>query len=329
MRTRLTELIGTELPIIQGGLAHLAYAELAAAVSNAGGLGQITGTSLQDAEALRCEINAIRARTSRPFGVNLAISQHQDVAAMVEVLIEECVPVVTLTGGNPESVLRRLEATSIKKLVLVGAVRQAVKAQALGADAVMAVGQEGGGHIGRADTGTQVLVPRVVDSVSIPVVASGGIADGRGLAAALALGADGVEMGTRFVATKECIAHAAYKHAIVGGAENETVVMKRTIGAPGRVLNSRWVQRILELESAGTTAAELYPYISGERNKRAAISGELDDGYCWVGQSMGLVHSIPTVAELFAEMICDARNASARLKVVFGEELPVDRSNES
>lgn len=322
MQTRLTDLLGIQVPIIQGGLAHLAYAPLAAAVSNAGGLGQITATSLPDAAALRREIRQTRSLTSQPFGVNLAISQHRDIEGLVEVLLDESVDAVTLTGGNPEPILRRLNGSSIKKLVLVAAVRQAVKAESLGADAVMAVGQEGGGHIGRSDTGTHVLALRVIDSVDVPVVASGGIADGRGLAAALALGADGIEMGTRFVATQECIASRPYKDAIVSGEENETVVIKRSIGAPGRVLNSAWVQKILELESAGTVAADLYPYISGERNQRAAISGDLEEGYAWAGQSMGLIHSIPTVAELFAEMLHDARQASCRLHQAFISDPP-------
>ncbi|QSO52293.1 nitronate monooxygenase [Alicyclobacillus curvatus] len=313
VKTRLTHLLGIDVPIIQGGLANLAYAELASAVSNAGGLGQVTATSLNSPDELRQEIRKTRALTSKPFGVNLAISQHHDVDGLLDVIIDEGVSVVSLTGGNPEPILQRLRDLPIRKLVLVAAVRQAVKAEQLGADAVMAVGQEGGGHIGRADVGTMVLVPRVVDSVSIPVVASGGIADGRGLAAALALGAEGIEMGTRFVATQECIAHAAYKQALVQGQENETVVIKRSIGAPGRVLNSKWVEAILQEESAGTTATALYPYISGNRNLLAAREGSLDDGYAWAGQSMGLIHDVPTVAELFQDMLETARVASERL----------------
>ncbi|KPV44919.1 NAD(P)H-dependent flavin oxidoreductase [Alicyclobacillus ferrooxydans] len=317
MKTRLTELLEIDVPIIQGGLANLAYSELAAAVSNAGGLGQVTATSLSSAAELRAEIDKTRSLTKKPFGVNLAISQHHDIAGLLEVIVDEGVPVVSLTGGNPEPILRQLEGTGIRKLVLVGAARQAVKAEQLGADAVMAVGQEGGGHIGRSDTGTLVLVPRVVDAVSIPVVASGGIADGRGFAAALALGAQGIEMGTRFVATKECIAHNAYKAALVQGQENETVVIKRSIGAPGRVLNSQWVQKILSEESEHKSAEQIYPYVSGQRNKRAALEGVLDEGYAWAGQSMGLIHSVPTVAELFAEMLQNAKTMSDRLSAVW------------
>lgn len=313
MQTRVTQLLGTKYPIVQGGLANLAYSELASAVSNAGGLGQITATSLPSADALRAEIHKTKAATSNPFGVNIAIGQHKSVADFVDVLIDEGVPVVSLTGGNPEPVLRQLEGTNVKKLILVSTVRQAQKAESLGADAVMAVGQEGGGHIGRADTGTIVLIPRVVESVSIPVIASGGIADGRGILAALSLGAEGVEMGTRFIATKECIAHSAYKDAVVRGQETETVVIKRTLGAPGRVLPSPWVERILAEEVKGATMEQLFPLISGERNRHAIIEGKLEEGFAWVGQSMGLIHSAPSVAELFEELMQGVRAAYTRV----------------
>ncbi|MDP9727463.1 NAD(P)H-dependent flavin oxidoreductase [Alicyclobacillus tolerans] len=314
MKTRVTELLGIQIPIIQGGLANLAYSELASAVSKAGGLGQITATSLSSAEDLRREIRKTKSATERPFGVNLAISQHKSIDAMVEVVIEEQVAAVSLTAGNPEPILKRLADTSIKRLVLVSSVRQAQKAEALGADAVMAVGQEGGGHIGRVDTGTFVLIPRVVESVRIPVIASGGIADGRGFLAALALGADGIEMGTRFIATQECIAHHAYKEAIVQGGEEDTVIIKRSLNMPGRVLPSLWVEKILEEERKGTTQEDIYPLISGERNRKAIIEGRLNEGYAWAGQSMGLIHNVPTVAELFEEMLSTAGFALKRIE---------------
>nr|WP_306952959.1 nitronate monooxygenase [Alicyclobacillus tengchongensis] len=314
LKTRVTELLGIQIPIIQGGLANLAYSELASAVSKAGGLGQITATSLSSAEDLRREIRKTKSATERPFGVNLAISQHKSIDAMVEVVIEEQVAAVSLTAGNPEPILKRLADTSIKRLVLVSSVRQAQKAEALGADAVMAVGQEGGGHIGRVDTGTFVLIPRVVESVRIPVIASGGIADGRGFLAALALGADGIEMGTRFIATQECIAHHAYKEAIVQGGEEDTVIIKRSLNMPGRVLPSLWVEKILEEERKGTTQEDIYPLISGERNRKAIIEGRLNEGYAWAGQSMGLIHNVPTVAELFEEMLSTAGFALKRIE---------------
>src|SRR4051812_20966818 len=240
--TRITDLLNIEFPIIQGGLAYLAYSELAAAVSNAGGLGQITAMSLANPDLLRDEIRKVKQLTNKPFGVNFAIGQQgRSFSEYLQVAIDENVPVVSMTGGNPTPIFEQLKGTDIKTLVLVAAKRQAIKAEELGADAVMVVGQEGGGHLGRDDIGTFVLIPQVVDAVSIPVIASGGIGDGRGLMAALSLGAEGIEMGTRFIATKECVhAHEVYKRALVEGTECDTVVIKRTIGAPGRAIANKW-----------------------------------------------------------------------------------------
>ncbi|MGE6816871.1 NAD(P)H-dependent flavin oxidoreductase, partial [Heyndrickxia sporothermodurans] len=196
--TRITDLLNIKYPIIQGGLAYLAYSELAAAVSNAGGLGQITAMSLESPEALRKEIQKVKQLTTFPFGVNFAIGQHgRPYTAYLDVALDEKVAVVSVTGGNPTPFFQYLEGSNVKKLVLVAAKRQAQKAEELGADAVMVVGQEGGGHLGKDDIGSLVLIPQVVDAVLIPVIASGGIGDGRGLMAALCLGAEGIEMGTR------------------------------------------------------------------------------------------------------------------------------------
>ncbi|MED4972684.1 nitronate monooxygenase family protein [Geobacillus proteiniphilus] len=313
-KTRVTELLGITYPIIQGGLAYLAYADLAAAVSNAGGLGQITAMSLDGPEQLREEIRKVKEKTDRPFGVNFAIGQHgRPFAHMLEAALDEGVPVVSVTGGNPAPFFEQLKGTNVKKLVLVAAVRQAVKAEELGADAVMVVGQEGGGHLGKYDTGTFVLIPKVVDSVSIPVIASGGIADGRGLMAALALGAEGIEMGTRFIATKECVhAHPAYKEMILNATENDTVIIKRSLGAPGRVLANAWAEKILEIERQGGTYDDLKEYISGEANRRFIYEGKVDEGFAWAGQAIGLIHDVPSVAELFARMIEEAEQIRRR-----------------
>ena len=231
MKTRVTEIFGIKYPIVQGGLAYLAYAELAAAVSNAGGLGQITAATLGSPEKLREEIRKVRTLTDKPFAVNFAIARHDgQYKELLEVAIEEKVPAISITGANPQPIFERIKGENIRTLVLVSGVRQAQKAEELGADAVMAVGQEGGGHLGRDDIGTMVLIPRVVDSVSIPVLASGGIGDGRGLLAAFALGAEGIEMGTRFIATQECVhANEKYKQAIVNAKESDTVIIKRTL----------------------------------------------------------------------------------------------------
>ncbi|ETP68601.1 nitronate monooxygenase [Planococcus glaciei] len=307
-QTRVTDLLGTKLPIVQGGLAYLAYAELAAAVSNAGGLGQITAMSLSSPEMLREEIRKVRQLTDRPFGVNFAIGEHgRAFSHMLEVAIEEGVPVVSMTGGNPTPIFDQLKGTSIKKLVLVAARRQAQKAEELGADAVMVVGHEGGGHLGRDDIGTMVLIPQVVDAVSIPVIASGGIGDGRGWMAAHALGAEGIEMGTRFIATKECVhASEVYKKALIDSTESDTVIIKKSIGSPARTLKNSWTDKILEIEAATPNYEALRNYVSGEANKRYIYEGNLDEGFGWAGQVTGLIKDVPTVAELLGRMVGEA-----------------------
>lgn len=311
-RTRLTELLGIRYPIIQGGLAHLADAGLAAAVSRAGGLGQITAANFPTPGELVAEVRRCKALTDLPFGVNFALG-HWDWAGHLDAVLAEGVAAISVTGGNPEPVFRAVGDAPVRKLVLVAGVRQAQKAEQLGADAVIAVGCEGGGHIGRDDLGTMVLVPRVVDAVSIPVVAAGGIGDARGLAAALALGAAGVEMGTRFVATAECRAHPGYKAALVRAAETDTVVIERSIGRPGRALRTSHAERILAAEAGGATFEELFPLIRGEANKRAALDGDLDNGFVWAGQVAGLIGDVPAVAELIERMASGAAEILGRL----------------
>jgi enoyl-[acyl-carrier protein] reductase II len=226
---------------------------------------------------------------------------------MLDVAIKENVPVVSMTGGNPTPIFEQLKGTTIKKLVLVAASRQAMKAEQLGADAVMVVGQEGGGHLGRDDVGTMVLVPKVVDALTIPVIASGGIGDGRGWMAAHALGAEGIEMGTRFIATKECVhASEVYKKALMDGSETSTTVIKRSIGAPARALINPWTTIIRDIESKTPTYEALKTYISGEANKQYIYHGQNDCGFGWAGQVTGLIDDVPSVQELFTRMISQA-----------------------
>ncbi|MCR8995746.1 nitronate monooxygenase family protein [Brevibacillus laterosporus] len=319
MNTRITSLLNIVYPIVQGGLAHLAYAELAAAVSEAGGLGQITAMSLPSPDALRTEIQKVRSLTAKPVGVNFAIGQHdRPFEEMLDVAIEEGIAVISITGGNPEPLIRRTDGHDMKRLVLVSTVRQAQKAEAAGADAVMAVGQEGGGHLGRDDIGTLVLVPRVVDSVSIPVLASGGIGDGRGFLAALALGAEGVEMGTRFIATKECLhAHAAYKQALIQATEHDTTVIKRSLGTPARVINTKGSAYISELEKQGVGYEDLQEYISGRNNLRFIYEGDAEHGFGWAGQVVGLIHDVPSVQELFDRIMEDVNAFQANIQKIF------------
>lgn len=314
LHTRLCDLLGIRYPVIQGGLAYLALAELCAAVSNAGGLGQITAATLHEPERLRAEIRKTQSLTTKPFAVNFAMG-YRSLEPLVDVALEEGVRCVTITGGNPEPYIKYIDerVAGVKKIVLVAGVRAAQKAESLGADAVIAVGYDGGGHLGRDDVGTMALVPRVVDAVKIPVVASGGIMDARGLVAALALGADGIEMGTRFVAVAECAAHPRYKELLQAAKENETVIMERTIGRPARVLKTGGAQRVLEAEAKGASLDELLPMISGKVNAAAALGGDMEAGFVYAGQGVGLIDDVPTVAELFERLVSGAREIAGRL----------------
>lgn len=310
IKTRVQEILEIDYPIVQGGLAHVGYSDLAAAVSQAGGFGQITAMSLATPEDLRKEIRNTKEKTAKPFGVNFALG-HREPWPFIEVALEEGITAISVSGGNPEPVFRFVEEAGVKKLVLVAGKRQAEKAEAIGADMVIAVGQEGGGHLGKDDTGTIVLVPVIARAVKIPVLASGGIVDGAGLVAALALGAEGIEMGTRFVATKESLAHLRYKEALVNFSELDTEVIERSIGRPARALKSPWVEKILELEKKGVSLEEILPYISGEINAKAAIAGELEDGFAWAGQGIGLITDIPSVNELLERIMSEAKETIA------------------
>ena len=307
-KTRVTELLDIKYPIIQGGLAYLAYADLCAAVSNAGGLGQITAMSLDSPDALRTEIKKTKTMTDKSFGVNFAIGQHgRPYSHMIEVALEEGVKVMSVTGGNPTPFFEQLKGTDVKKLVLVAAKRQAVKAEELGADAVMVVGHEGGGHLGRDDVGTMVLTPQVVDAVSIPVIASGGIGDGRGWMAAHALGAEGIEMGTRFIATRECV-HASqpYLDALMNSSEAGTTIIKKTLGTPARALTGSWTEKIIDLETKNADYEMLKDYISGKANQKFIHDGDIERGFGWAGQVAGLISDVPTVGELLERMVKEA-----------------------
>lgn len=312
--TRITDLLQIKLPIIQGGLAYLGYSDLAAAVSNAGGLGQVTAMSLPDAETLRSEIQRTRTLTDKPFGVNFAIGMHgAGYEDRVQAAIDEQVAAVTITGGNPAPIMEMLKPTGIHTLVLVSSRRQAQKAEQLGASAVIVVGHEGGGHLGRDDVGTMVLVPQVADAVKIPVIASGGIGDGRGWMAAHALGAEGIEMGTRFIATRECVdASASYKEALIESSESDTVIIKRSIGAPARVLRNEYSDKVLAIESVTPTYEALKAHISGAANRRWIYDGIKEEGFGWAGQVTGMIRDIPAVSELFARMIQEAEGIRGR-----------------
>ncbi len=311
--TRATRLLGIRYPIVQGGLARVAYSGLAAAVSNAGGLGQISTAGLAGPDALRTEIRRCRALTDRPFAVNFPIGR-QDIWPALEAALEEGVRIIALTAGNLAPYIRRCREVGARTLVLTAGPELARKAEAAGADLVATVGYEGGGHIGRSDETTMVMVPRVVAAVRIPVLASGGIATGAGLLAALALGAEGVEMGTRFVATDEAQAHPAYKQALADAAPQDTMLIKRSLGMPGRVLASPYAERIAAAEAAGAPKEEIVAMIAGSANARGTDDGDLAGSYVWAGQSVGLVDAVEPAGAVVRRMAAEAAAGIARLR---------------
>jgi enoyl-[acyl-carrier protein] reductase II len=301
-RTRLCDLLGIEYPIIQGGMVWIANAELAAAVSNAGGLGLISPTSGMSrnddqAENLKKQLEIAKGLTSKPFGVNLPILNNPQIEELVTTVIDAKVKVVVTAAGNPALYTSRLKEAGIKVLHLVAAVRHAQSAERRGVDAVIAEGYEAGGHNGLDELTTFTLVPQVVDAVTIPVVAAGGIADVRGVVAALALGADGVQMGTRFVATRECIAHQNFKEAIVKASDTGTVITGRKLG-PTRILKNEVAAKIMDMEAAGASVEELLAFLGSSRSRTGQFEGDMANGEAYCGAIAGMIKEIKSVSEV-------------------------------
>ena len=310
--SRLCSLLKIRYPIIEGGMAYIGNARLAAAVSQAGGLGQI-GSSGRNPDWLRQEIRQARSLTKAPFGVNLPLGQSADVEGTVRVILEEGVPVVSLSAGNPTPLIRQLKAEGRTVLAVVAATRHALKAEAAGADAVIFEGFEAGGHDSPAELTTFALVPQVAAAVKIPVLAAGGVMSGRHLVAALALGASGVQLGTRLVATQESPAHENYKRALMEATDESTTIIGRSTGHVMRVIKSAYTAKLLELEATRPSHEEILPYLRGEKNRRSALDGELDAGYAYAGQGAGMVQSIPTVAEVIEAIMREAGAVRAEL----------------
>ena len=294
-RTRICDLLGIEYPIIQGGMTWIANAELAAAVSNAGALGIVSpnaGMKLEGnvVEHLRSQIRKAQSLTDRPFGVNLPL-QIPEIKELIDVLMAEGVKVVTTSAGSPALYTGVLKEGGVKVLQVVASVRHALSAERHGVDAVVAEGYEAGGHNGFDELPTMVLVPQVVDAVSIPVVAAGGIADARGFVAALALGAEGVQMGTCFVATSECVAHQNFKDGIVKANDTGTVITGRKLG-PARILKNEFASKILEMEGKGATPEDLLVFIGIARSRTGELDGDMIDGEAYCGAIAGVIKEI-------------------------------------
>lgn len=298
MRTRITELLGIEYPIIQGGMAWVAEYHLAAAVSNAGGLGLI-GTASAPAEWVREQIREAKKLTDKPFGINIMmISPYADEVA--KVAVEEGVAVVTTGAGSPEKYIKMWKEAGIKVIPVVASVAMAKRMQRCGADALVAEGAEAGGHIG--ENTTMVLVPQVVDAVEIPVIAAGGIADGRGIAAAFMLGAEGVQIGTRFVVTEEAQVHENYKECILKARDIDSRVTGRSTGHPVRALRNKMTKEYLEKEQAGATFEELEHLTLGGL-RRAVVDGDVQSGSVMAGQIAGMIKEKLTCQEVIQKLV--------------------------
>ncbi len=320
MRTRITDLLEIEHPIIQGGMHFVGFAELAAAVSAAGGLGIITGLTQRTPEALANEIRRCREMTNRPFGVNLTFLPAvtpPDYPGYIRAIVEGGVKIVETAGNNPQKWLPALKQAGIKVIHKCTSVRHSLKAESIGCDAVSVDGFECGGHPGEDDVPNFILLPRAAEELKIPFVASGGMADGRSLVAALSLGADGMNMGTRFIATKEAPVHEHVKQALLAATELDTRLVMRPLRNTERVLRNAAVDRLLEKERALGPNIKFEDILGevGGVYPRIMKDGEMDAGAWSCGMVAGLIHDIPTVKELIDRTITEAESIVAgRLK---------------
>lgn len=319
IKTELCELLGVDYPIIQGGMAWVSTAELAAAVSNAGGLGVI-GAGQMPPEMVREEIRKTKELTGRPFGVNMMLL-HPQIDDLFEVVLDERVPVVTTGAGNPGTYIPSLKERGIKVLPVVPSVALAKRMERVGVDAIIAEGTESGGHIGELTT--MALVPQVVDAVDVPVVAAGGIGDGRGFAAALALGAKGIQVGTRFICAEECTAHENYKKLVLDAKDRDTVICGRSTGHPVRAIKNKLTREFERLEKEGAQPEDLDKLGSGKL-RIAAREGDLEWGSFMAGQIAGMVIEMKSAAAIIRELNDDAEAAISRLSGNCTAEVTID-----
>jgi NAD(P)H-dependent flavin oxidoreductase YrpB (nitropropane dioxygenase family) len=319
-KTRITEMLGIEYPIIQGGMMWLSTAELAAAVSNAGGFGIITALSCGSKEKLRAEIRRCKDLTDKPFGVNVSmlprLSANDQTEGYFGVIIEEGVTGVETSGRNPEAYLPRLKEAGIKVIHKVPAVRFARKAESVGVDAVTLVGFECGGLPGMDDVTTFILIQKAAKGLNIPVVAGGGICDAKGFMAALALGAEGVLMGTRFMLTRECWAHPRIKERLLQATELDTVLVARSIQNASRVIKNQAAMRSLEMEQRNATPEEFRTVINSESSLKALQEGDVDAGIIACGQVIGMIDDLKSVQEVIDEIVEGAQAIYRRLREI-------------
>ena len=301
MKSRITELLGIKYPVIQGAMAWLATAELAAAVSNGGGLGLIAAGNAPGAW-VREQITKARTLTTKPFGVNvMMLSPYAD--EVIQIIIEEKIPVITTGAGNPGKYLPALKDAQIKVIPVVNSVSLAKRLEKSGVDAIVGEGMEAGGHVGTETT--MVLIPQLADALEVPVIAAGGIADGRGMAAAMLLGAEGVQVGTRFVCAEECIVHDDYKKMVLKAVDRSTVLTGQSTGHPVRVIKNKLARKFLAAEAEGASPSELEALGAG--GLAAAFRGDVEEGSVMAGQSAALVHRIEPAAAIIEDLITKCR----------------------
>jgi len=319
LETRITKLFDIKYPILCGGMFWVGRAELVAAVANAGGLGFLTAATYPTIGELRDDIRKAKDLTDKPIGLNInlfASARPQPIEEWVKVAIEEKIPVVETSGRAPQGIVEPLHQGGVKIMHKVPGVRYAASAERLGVDAICVVGHECGGHPGMDEVTTLVMVPAAADVIKLPLVAGGGFADGRGLVAALALGADGVLMGTRFMATKECRGQDAFKEWMVHASETDTVYCMKSIMNPSRLAKNSVVEKVVDLEKKGATLEEMLPLIS-RQGPAVVDTGNTEDGLVSMGQSVGLVHDIPTCKELIDRIVEEALEVQEKLDDIF------------
>jgi enoyl-[acyl-carrier protein] reductase II len=308
-RTRICDLLNIEYPLLQGAMAWIAGGELAGAVSEAGGMG-IIGTGSSEPKWLKEQIDIVKKKTNRTYAVNLMLTSPY-IDEIVDIVLEEKVPVVTTGGGNPGIYMKRLKNAGIKVIPVVASLALAKRLARLGADALIVEGMESGGHVGEMTT--MCLVPMVADAVEIPIIAAGGIADGRGFIAALALGAEGVQVGTRFVCSPECSVHPAYREKIINSRDRATVVCGTTTGHPVRAIHNKFTRQYLQFEAQGASKEELEELGKG-KYPAASVHGNVEYGSIMAGQICGLVNKIQPAAEIVRDIIQDAERVKQRLE---------------
>jgi enoyl-[acyl-carrier protein] reductase II len=315
----ICRLLNIRYPIIQGGMGNISNAQLTSAISEAGGLGTI-GAGTMPPEEVEQIIIETKKRTTKPFAVNIAITVTPYLEEIISLIFKHQVPVVSLSAGNPASYITKFHEKGVKVIAVTASVKQAKKAEAAGADVIVAEGYEAAGINSNLELTTMTLIPQIAKAVSVPVVAAGGIGDGRGLLAAFALGAQGVQMGTRFIATKEAPFHEKYKNRIIEAAENETVIVGRSVGRVRRIMKTPYAEKLLEYEKNGVSLETFNELTSETQHKIGALFGNFAEGFINAGQISGLIDNLPTVSELLESMMKEAKEQLEHLHKQFIEQ---------